>query len=82
MKFRKKPVVVEAEQWFPEHPVEGVTFPAGEHIENLYGTDRGMIQTPEGPHVVSPGDWIVTNMMGEKRPVKPDVFAATYEFVP
>jgi len=79
VKFRKKSIIVEAEQWFPEHPVEGVTFPAGEHIEKLYGADRGLIQTPEGPHVVSPGDWIVE---GEKRPMKPDVFAATHEFVP
>lgn len=43
---------------------------------------HGWIDTLEGGHNVCPGDWIVTGIQGEHWPVKPDVFAATYEPVP
>lgn len=87
MKFRKRPLVVEAEQWFPDRPVEGVTFPAsyeelaklaalGERVDAL---TTGLIRTLEGPFSVTPGDWIITGVKGERWPVKPDIFAASYE---
>jgi hypothetical protein len=45
--------------------------------------DHGWIDTLEGGNdgaqVVCPGDWIVTGVQGEHYPVKPDIFAATYE---
>lgn len=84
-KFRKKPVVVEAEQFFPTRLPwpEGVEqflrkrqeTPDGE-IEEIYGW---RIDTLEGPHGVSPGDWIITGIKGERYPCKPDIFEATYE---
>lgn len=37
------------------------------------------IETLEGPHVVTPGDWIITGVKGERYPCKPDIFEATYE---
>lgn len=40
---------------------------------------RAVIQTLEGSHVVSPGDWIITGVKGEKYACKPDVFEQTYE---
>ncbi|MFC8986025.1 hypothetical protein [Streptomyces sp. NPDC057115] len=47
--------------------------------------DHGWIDTLEGGNdgaqVVCPGDWIVTGVQGEHYPVKPDIFAATYEEV-
>lgn len=43
--------------------------------------DHGWIDTLEGGHTVCPGDWIVTGVQGEHYPVKPDIFAATYEAV-
>lgn len=39
----------------------------------------GIIETLEGFHVVTPGDWIITGIKGEVYPCKPDIFAATYE---
>jgi hypothetical protein len=33
----------------------------------------------EGFHLVSPGDWIITGVQGERYPCKPDIFDATYE---
>jgi hypothetical protein len=43
--------------------------------------DHGWIDTLEGGHTVCPGDWIATGAQGEHWPIKPDVFAATYEAV-
>jgi len=72
MKFRKKPVVIEATQWFQhgDHP----------EVNPLYGfIGTGWISTLEGGHEVSPGDWIITGVKGEHYPCKPDIFALTYE---
>lgn len=55
-KFRKKPVVIEAERTL----------------------HRQVIQTLEGAMVANAGDWIVTGVKGERYPVKPDIFDATY----
>lgn len=78
-KYRKKPIVVEAEQWFPDKPVEGVIFPAFQQDKSL--ANCGGIITLEGKHIVSPGDWIITGVKKEKYPCKPDIFAETYEMV-
>jgi len=82
MKYRKKPVVIEAVQWlgFNNHcVVPGIKEldPYNEH--GKYG--MGWIDTLEGGHEVTPGDWIITGIKGEKYPCKPDIFKATYEEV-
>ena len=75
-KFRKKPVVIEAIQWHG--------FKVGPHDLGITphcspsGT-MGWIGTLEGGHVVTPEDWIITGIKGEKYPCKPDIFEATYE---
>ncbi len=43
--------------------------------------DHGWIDTLEGGHIVCPADWIITGIMGERYPCKPDIFEATYEAV-
>jgi hypothetical protein len=44
-----------------------------------YQTDREMdIETLEGIHHASVGDWIITGVKGEQYPCKPDIFAKTY----
>lgn len=68
MKYRKKPVVIEATQWFKygDHPAV---------------TDIGFISTLEGNMLVTPGDYIITGVKGEHYPCKPDIFEMTYEEV-
>ncbi len=80
MKFRKKPVVIEAEQWFPGKQIDGVI---EENNMTPYGKvgPAAWIKTLEGRHEVTPGDWIITGIKGEKYPCKPDIFEATYERV-
>ena len=73
-KYRKRPVVVEAEQFFPgvEPWPDGVKGAAGYIF---------WIETLEGDMDVSPGDWIITGVKGERYPCKPDIFELTYEAV-
>lgn len=77
MKFRKKPVEVEAKQWWPRSH------------ENRTGTITGVIEgdggelawvnTLEGLLCVRPGDWIIKGVAGEFYPCKPEIFEKTYE---
>lgn len=82
-KFIKKPVIIEATQWFKHHDHD--------QVEPLYGTEEdfiishmdnwkefGKIETLEGTHFVTPGDWIITGVNGEYYPCKPDIFKKTY----
>lgn len=82
MKFRKKPVVIDAAQWFKhgDHPAV-VAVPQSEHLKIGWNhpDNFGWVPTLEGGHVVTPGDWIIKGVKGEHYPCKPDVFAATYE---
>lgn len=84
MKFRKKPVVVEAVQYRPhENCAEIAAFLGQEHdsigcrIAN--GSNSWVIQTLEGEMECLPLDWIIKGVSGEFYPCKPDIFAATYE---
>lgn len=71
MKYRKKPVVIEAYQF----RVANKAFQPNVHLrDGEYWTD-----TLEGPLRVSDGDWIITGIKGEHYPCKPDIFEATYE---
>ena len=44
-----------------------------------YQTDKEFdIETLEGTHHASVGDWIITGVKGEQYPCKPDIFEKTY----
>jgi hypothetical protein len=79
MKFRKKPVVIEAMQWdgSDESTDKIVDFMNGRGI--LCQPSHLEIQTLEGSHIASIGDWIIKGVKGEFYPCKPDIFEATYE---
>jgi len=80
-KFRKKPVIVEAEQFWPEK----TPWPNGVYRSGTDRTAPGMphyhVDTLEGGHIASPGDWIITGIKGERYPCKPDIFEKTYDLV-
>jgi hypothetical protein len=78
-RYRKKPVVIEAVQWF-KHGDHPAVLPAPlQPIDGYVTGVNGWIQTLEGGHIVTPGDWIITGVKGEHYPCKPDIFAATYD---
>jgi hypothetical protein len=81
MKFRKKPVVIDAIQWLGD--MQAVIQFVGHELPP-YGAplDGAMrISTLEGDHACLPGDWIIRGVKGELYPCKPDIFAMTYERV-
>ena len=77
MKFRKKPVVIEAIQWTGDNVEEIGEFLAGVHWATA--GRNAIIPTREGDMAASPNDWIIKGVAGEFYPCKPDIFAATYE---
>jgi len=84
MKFRKRPIVIEAVQWDGDANLANRVL--GEAYEEDWDyTARGesAIEFPtlEGVMRAEVGDWIITGIKGEKYPCKPDIFEATYEAV-
>jgi len=89
MKFRKKPVVIDAIQytganeWELEHWA-GPSLVPSPVLEPTEANPTGrylQIHTLEGTHTAIVGDWIIKGVKGEFYPCKPDIFAATYEAV-
>ena len=88
MKFRKKPIVIDAVQWNGKNFDEIMNFMQYFHgnkfnyenaEEQAYKTKQLTIQTDEGLMTASLNDWIVKGVKGEFYPCKPDVFELTYE---
>lgn len=79
MKYRKKPVVIEAVKFEVSSPSKALKF-LGDSYSEL--TDEGLlIATLEGNIFASDGDYIIKGVQGEFYPCKPDIFAQTYEKV-
>ena len=94
MKFRKKPVVIEALQF--EYTAEGVI-----KLQNFCGSAVGKIGKAQHPaakaeaeigtledgeylivkHIATEGDWIIKGVQGEFYACKPDIFQMTYELI-
>lgn len=77
-KFRKKPVVIDAEQ-FTGKKIEGVEIKTTRDPLTGKGHVWGEIETLEGVMTAQVGDWIITGVAGEKYPCKDSIFQATYE---
>ena len=92
MKYRKKPVEIEARQLTPEtreaisqwlnNGKSGASDNKGTLLAWYYdsnGADELYIETLEGVMVAEDGDFIIRGVQGEFYPCKPDIFAKTYE---
>jgi hypothetical protein len=96
-KYRKKPVVIEAELYKPgmedgykvfdrysSDPLERPEFVSKEKYEEMTFKPTIIcpaIKTLEGWYEISEGDYIITGVKGERYPCKPDIFEETYELV-
>lgn len=90
-KFRKKPVVIGAFQWFSGSagnvisPPPHCTAKSDTRCEKcgqpsgIHGWIKTLEGGNDGAQLVCPADWIITGVKGEQYPCKPDIFAATYE---
>ena len=94
MKYRKKPVVIEAIQF--KYSKEGI-----EELKKFCGTALGNIRKDRHigaigeaeigtledgvnltvKHIATEGDYIIRGVQGEYYPCKPSIFQATYELV-
>jgi hypothetical protein len=94
MKFRKKPVVIDAVQFiYTEEGIANLKAFCGNTIGNIskarhptalgeaeIGTlEDGVHLTVK--HIATEGDWIIKGVQGEFYACKPDIFEATYESV-
>lgn len=81
MKYRKKPVVIEAIEWNGDMTsVEGLQVRSScQSVAQELGDTALYIETLEGTMKAELGDWIILGIKGELYPCKPDIFAATYE---
>ena len=94
MKFRKKPVVIEAVKF--EYTIDRLNI-----LRTFMGDNLGRITKERHPtaraeaqiitledgknsqvmHIATEGDWIIKGIQGEFYPCKPDIFKETYELV-
>jgi hypothetical protein len=94
MRYRKRPVVIEAVQltwktWGDVCEFVGDVISTDNPARSVDGFSDACgeigpyieltIPTLEGDHVARHGDWIIRGVKGELYPCKPDIFAATYE---
>ncbi|MBL4886786.1 MAG: hypothetical protein JKY95_19955 [Planctomycetaceae bacterium] len=80
MKYRKKPVVIDAIEWTGENIKEICDFMSWKNVS--HDERHGLkIHTLEGEHHALVGDMIIKGVAGEFYPCKPDIFAQTYEAV-
>jgi hypothetical protein len=86
MRFRKKPVIIEAVQYNGHNSADIHEFTGCKKISLEPVLPCGVmpymeIRTLEGNMKAVPGDWIIKDVQGEFYPCKPDIFAATYDKV-
>ena len=83
MKFRKKPVIIDAEQWQGSKESFDRIIKMGLEVwtPGDMGSDTFSIKTLEGDHLARKGDWIIKGVQGEFYPCKPDIFEQTYEAI-
>lgn len=86
MKYRKKPVIIEAEPYSKGMEdcwlLNGVAYSSDqmEKTKNgLVGDFEPAIKAKDGPLIISPGDLIITDVYGNRRPISPEELGRDYE---
>jgi len=83
MKYRKKPVVIDAwrfrnqKECFDNLKKQGVPI----KYDYQHSPNNCFIETLEGNMYISDNDWIIKGVKNEYYPCKPDIFEQTYEKV-
>jgi len=80
MKFRKKPVVIEAFRWTIDVVPDWWKWRTDKIMINVQ-TGSVFIPTLEGTYEARIGDYIIQGIKGELYPCRPDIFEASYEKV-
>ena len=83
VKYRKKPIVIEAikfdyERWVYQRQ-DAYPMVNGDYSDKGMSAKNPIIKTLEGDMKISDGDYIIKGVNGEFYPIKADIFAKTYE---
>lgn len=83
MKYRKKPVVIEAWELTAQSMGELIKMVGGRSWSKppMRAVTGIIVPTLEGDHEARFGDYIIKGVKGEFYPCKPDIFEMTYEKV-
>ena len=86
MRYRKKPVEIEAVKYLGEMRTNNFSEVPGWLFDAIYSgaiykKGRLCIKTLEGDHHISKGYYIIKGIKGELYACKPDIFEMTYEEV-
>lgn len=83
MKFRKRPVIIEAIQYTADEKSWNAIIAMGcKPNQSEHDGSSIRIPTLEGEHICSVNDWVIKGVKGEFYPCKPDIFEMTYEPLP
>lgn len=82
--WRKKPVDIQAMQWdrilpAPRRSSTWMIDSSGNVLAQYNDGERLIIETMEGDHTASSGNWIIRGVKGEFHPCKSDICEMTYE---
>lgn len=81
MRYKKKPIVIEAIQWTGNNDTEVQEFAKLGYRDIEIKDDIIEIETLEGLMKANLGDYIIKGIKGELYPCKPEIFKATYEMI-
>ena len=85
MRYRKKPVVIDAIQFTKDSKVKDLHNFCGDNVtfyaDSVNGLTQLDIHTLEGTMTANLNDYIIKGVKGELYPCKPDIFEQTYEKV-
>ncbi len=76
MKYRKRPIVVEAVQWLPAEIQDWDQLPDGVTYDE--NEEAWYCETLEGQYLLKGGEWIVTGLKGEHYPVQEEIFQLSF----
>lgn len=79
MKYRKKPLEIEAVQFSPENEEEIKEFLDGAEFAVTDYNNKILLRTLEGVMEGYRGDWVIKGIQGEFYICKNDIFEETYE---
>ena len=79
MKYKKKPVVIDAIQWTGDNYAEIFEFTEGEAYLSSSHSSTLIVETLEGKMAAEKGCYIIRGVNGEYYPCQEDIFNKTYE---
>ena len=79
MKYRRKPVVIDAIQWRGDNYSEVFEFTEGNAYPTKPHSDTLAVTTLEGEVMATKGCYIIRGVNGEYYPCQEDIFNKTYE---